>query len=268
MEYMKERILKTSFIILFFILIGEIFFVIFDFYIKNKKIFKEKEKNNNIIIHNKSKEINSSDLKNNLRKELMNLVNKKLNNKEAINYLEVFRSIDKENNCDEEKCIYDNFSNQFWKTDYDEEKFIKIKKFLKIKLSLESKNSLTGISLNNSFSKKDEEWYKNSVNIFIGVRDNGREFYIDARNRSEQAVIIVDNINLDKNNFYIYTDKQGKYFIITDYFNNIIYEFDINEKTNNLFPNGIFPDNKIIISYLVAPYSKLVLKELLIWDIE
>ncbi|MCS6956614.1 MAG: hypothetical protein NZM02_02090, partial [Patescibacteria group bacterium] len=245
-----------------------IFFIFYDIFIrsdsKNKtyQIFDQKNIINNTPTF--SKKLNQDFF---TKDDFIKIINKNIN-KNPINYLEVFKSIDKDNSCSFNMCNFDNTSNNFWKTDYDENKFVKINKFLKIKLSLENHNDLTGISLNNSFSNSGEDWYANSVNLFIGLRKNGKELYIDARKKTKESINIVDNLTVNVNTFYIYTDNKGQFFIITDENNNIIYDFDLNKKTNNLFSEGLFPDSKVVFSYLIAPKSKLLLKELLVWNVD
>ncbi len=273
-----EKILKIIFFVLLIILIieGVILFKNNNYNNSSFNFSKSSAGNNkndiNITSFLNNKNKISSQEENDFQKILNYFKQNQLD--KPINYLTFFKKLNTDiNECRGENkliCIYDNLNNDYWLTNYDKDKIINVKKFLKINIKLENVNDLSGISFNNSFSTEEDEkrgeWWKGAINMFFGLNENGNYLVIDARKNTAEAVSILNLPIKNLNEFYIYTDSYGKNFYITDKEDNLIYYFNINQVTNGLFPNGLFPDKKVVFSYLVAPKSKLILYEFLVWN--
>jgi len=129
-----------------------------------------------------------------------------------------------------------------------------------VKLSLKNKNGLSGISLNGRINSSTNQWWENISSVFIGLQDDGSRLYIDARNgTSADSFGLLDKEVKNIVAFNIFFDKNGKYVLITDEKYQILTYLDINQITNNQFPDGLFPDGKIYLGAGVAPNSYLAL---------
>lgn len=160
----------------------------------------------------------------------------------------------------EKKCFQlNNTTKKEWKNDTDKDFPITISGPFVMRLNYYGHKEPSGISIDMGIKKDDEYWWENVKNIFFGIGKDGRQLYIDAKNNSPDPLLIYEN-TFDKKieGIYILFNEIGTSFLITDLSYNKIAFIDINEVTNNKFPDGLFPDKNFYIGYAIAPLSNLV----------
>jgi hypothetical protein len=101
--------------------------------------------------------------------------------------------------------------------------------------------------------------------LFIGIADNGSLLHIDISDKSTTSPLTLFDgklKNADKSLRFIF-GEDGINFKIFDSSGSLLGKVDINEITDNRFPQGLFPDKKIYLGYGAAPKSYLTIEKFL-----
>lgn len=164
-------------------------------------------------------------------------------------------------NCNEQKNCFqsDNFlENINWKSNTDKDFPISISGFFVVRLNISGNKGQAGILLTGRTSKNIDNYWEDLRETFIGVYDNGKRLYIDAKNSGPIPSLLFSK-TFDKKieGVYILFNETGTTLLVTDLaFNNIAF-VDVNKNTDNKFPEGLFPDKQFYIGYGIAPLSDL-----------
>ncbi|MCR4313615.1 MAG: hypothetical protein NUV58_05175 [Candidatus Roizmanbacteria bacterium] len=161
----------------------------------------------------------------------------------------------------EENCFQsDNTEKEEWKSDTDKDFPISISGPFVVRLNFSGNKETSGVSLNGRLSKSDEFWWQGIKNIFIGTGDNGKRLYIDAKSNGPDPFLLFDQTFENKiEGIYVLFNEKGNLFLVTDLSYNKIAFIDLNEATNNKFPDELFPDKQLYIGYNIAPLSDLII---------
>lgn len=142
-----------------------------------------------------------------------------------------------------------------------------------MRLNIVGNKAISGINLSGRAAEKNqyELWWndQNSLFVSVGVGSGGKQLYLGARINGSLSYELYSH-TFDKFilGVYILFDQKGKYILITDLAYNRLAFIDVNKVTNNKFPDGLFPDNKLYIGYGVPPKSNLIIYDLSILSIK
>ena len=152
-----------------------------------------------------------------------------------------------------------NSEDENWRSEYDKDFPVTISgsSFI-VKLGLVGNNKPSGIVLKGQISRNVTNWWEGTREIFIGSGEEGKRLYIDARINDPNAYVLYDEVFEKKlEGVYLFFNKKGTSFLMTDLsFNKITY-IDLNQFTDNKFPDGLFPNGRFYIGYGTAPSSDL-----------
>ncbi len=138
-----------------------------------------------------------------------------------------------------------------------------------MKLSVETQGGLSGIELIGRLAKSGEPWWK-SPKMLVGYSDNGKIFYINIQDGiTEKPIVLVDKkLEIANGSVNIFFENKGTILSVIDWEGQVIDRVDMNNISPDIFPNGIFPDDKIYLGYGISPNSSLVINQLLISPLE
>lgn len=197
--------------------------------------------------------------------KLKNIITEaKTKGQEFTSDLSILNGLSQAENCtfdlETKKCFQlHNQEEKTWKTISDSDLPISISGPFIVKLNFNGTKGVAGIDLNGRPGGKNGNWWENLDQIFFGIGDDGKHFYIDAKNNGKDPFVLYDKI-FDKkiDGVYVLFNETGTSFLVTDLSFNEITFIDLNKVTNNKFPEGLFPDKQFYIGYTIAPLSDLV----------
>ncbi len=204
------------------------------------------------------------------QQESQNPVTKFINQlKTSRNYVDcltILKKIQKGKRCDFGKdCVdFDNRNYSLWHTDMEENEPVAISSPFAFRLTLTSENGMAGVFLNGTPLNHSQSWWKNIRSLFVGVDTHSGIIYIDVKNGSSPNPIVILNKKLNslQTQFVLFSDLKGENFWLTDASFSLIYRFNLNQVTNQTFPGGMFPDQKIYIGYGTAGKTYLLINQL------
>jgi len=128
-----------------------------------------------------------------------------------------------------------------------------------IRLSAVNQGEPSGIVLNSASNPEGQVWWRPTISLLFGIGEGGKRVYLDARDgTNEDAHLLIDRVLSKAYSSYtlLFTD-QGKAISIIAGDNYQIATININRRTNNAFPYGLFPDKRFFVGYGIAPHAKL-----------
>lgn len=137
-----------------------------------------------------------------------------------------------------------------------------LNKYYVIRLDLKNySENLSSVALLGKLSSNIANLYWEDISaLLFGTGDNNHYLYVEALpGDDEMNLPILDEATNQRTSWYIIFDREGKNFIISDKYFDVVRVIDINEKTGGKFPNGVFPDGKLYFGHLIAPQSHLMI---------
>lgn len=262
----SQKILRIVFVVLFLILLAEVFY----FFVYRPT--NTKKAPTQVVLPTKPPEA-----PNNVNQVGDFIARAKAENQVFVSYYGALRKLmaGSTDKCALGTCFeLANPSETDWISEVDRENAVSVSDpfVVRLHLSADGENpaeiSLSGRVAN---INQYEEWWRNPNIIFvsIGFGNKGKQMYIGARNKGSSPYSFYDH-DFDKpvKDIYLLFDQGGKRIVIADPEYNVIADLDINKITSNKFPEGLFPDRKLYIGYGIAPKSNLVIYDLSILSLK
>jgi hypothetical protein len=198
--------------------------------------------------------------------QIENIITKaKTQGQKFTSYTAILKSLDQTTNYNTKIGKYfqlDNLKGDSWAASEDNISPIKISGPFIVRLNFNGTKEPSGIDLSGRLGGSDRIWWKNLIQIFFGVGNNGKQIYIDAKNNGSAPFPLYNNTFDNKiDGIYVLFNETGTSFLVTDLSYKEITFIDLNKATDNKFPEGLFPDKQFYIGYAVAPLSDLVVND-------
>lgn len=162
------------------------------------------------------------------------------------------------------RCIsIQNNTNNWYSTDYHLD-FFKLENPAIVKLSWKNNGGSAGISLIGRFAQSGKFWWQGRKSINIYDKFDTVEIYAQDGIKKDPYQLMNDYVSSQDNGYvtiYILILDKGNKILLFTPSGKIIKGFDVNEITDNKFPEGLFPDNKIYFGVSISPKAELFLTE-------
>lgn len=159
-----------------------------------------------------------------------------------------------------DNCFEYNNPDKSWLTRIATNSAVTVNEPFAIKVSQQNTGNLSGVLLYGRLQPHDtDSWWKGIIALFIGVDYKNNLLYLDIKNgQSKKPITLLDKSYppLSRVLYFIF-DNNGKNILVTDEAYNQLATIDINQITNNMFPQGIFPDNKFYVGFSTNANSSI-----------